>query len=175
MLEELPRFYEPILEMRAIVQAEGEQFDRLGAELADQFRQRFVSTATWGLGDWESELGIVPPAGQPVEQRRSVIRSKTRGFGKFSGRLLQSVAGAYDNGNLDIAFDAPSSTFTIRFASTLGLPPNLDDLKTALEAVMPSHLGVAYSYRYLSVQETQAMTIQQLQAHPLTDFAPFAG
>jgi hypothetical protein len=102
MLGELPSFYDSILEMRIIAQAEGDQVDQLRADIADQLEQRFVSTVTWDLPAWEEELGIVPPAGQPIDQRRSVVLSKMRGAGKFTGKLLKSVAESYANGEVDV-------------------------------------------------------------------------
>jgi hypothetical protein len=172
MLQELPALYGPILEIRVLNQAEGNKFDQLQEALTDLLNQRFVSTATWDLENWEEELGIVPPAGQPIEQRRAVVRSKMRGYGKFTGRLLKSVAEAYDNGTIDVSFDPPSSTFTIRFVSTLGAPPNIGDLKRAIEEILPAHLLVVYQYKYLLVNQIQAMTINELQMHKLSDFSP---
>lgn len=173
MLADLPEYYWPILEMRVLLQASGEQFDQLQSDLADQFAQRFVSTATWDLDAWEEELGILNSAGQPVEQRRAVIRSKMRGFGKFSGALLKSMAEAYDNGQIDVSFDAPSSSFTIRFASTLGNPPNIDSLMAAIAEIVPAHLLVNYTYRYLSIEEVEALGWLEMNDHALGDFAPF--
>lgn len=171
MLAELPVRYEAIHEIRVIVQAEGEQIDQLQADLADQLNQRFVSTATWDLSEWEEELGNVPPAMQPIDQRRAVVRSKMRGFGKFTGALLKSVAVAYDNGEIEVTFNAPTSTFTIRFVSTLGLPPNINDLKKAIEEIVPAHLIVSFSYRYLTIAEIEGMTIAQIEATTLDRFA----
>lgn len=173
MLADLPEYYWPILEMRVLLQASGEQFDQLKLDLADQFAQRFVSTATWDLDAWEEELGITSTAGQPVEQRRSVIRSKMRGFGKFSGALLKSVAEAYDNGEIEVSFDAASSTFTVRFVSTLGIPPNINNLMAAIAEIVPAHLLVNYTYRYLSIGEVNNMGWLEMNDHNLGDFAPF--
>jgi len=173
LLEELPGFYEPIRDFRVIVQAEGEQFDRLQADLEDQLAQRFVGSATWGLEAWERELSITPPAGQPIEQRRAVVRSRMRGYGKFTGRLLKSVAEAYDNGKIEVSFDPGASTFTVRFVSTLGAPPNIEDLMRAIDEILPAHLLIAYAYKYLTINQLQALTINQLQLRSLTDFKPF--
>ncbi|MFC3802724.1 putative phage tail protein [Cohnella sp. GCM10012308] len=173
MLEDLPGFYAPILEMRVLLQASGEQFDRLQTDIADQLAQRFISSATWDLDSWEEELGIVSAAGQPADQRRAVIRSKLRGFGKFSGALLKSVAEAYDNGQIEVSFDAPSSTFTVRFVSTLGMPPNINSLMAAIAEIVPAHLLVNYTYRYLSIGEVEALGWLEMNDHPLGDFAPF--
>jgi hypothetical protein len=173
MLQQLPALYEPILEIRVLNQAEGKMFDQLQEDLTDLLNQRCVSTATWDLDNWEEELGIVPPAGQPVEQRRSVVRSKMIGYGKFTGRLLKGVAEAYDNGSIDVSFNPPSSTFTVRFVSTLGAPPNIGDLKRAIDEIIPSHLVIVYQYKYLLVNQIHGvMTINELQTRKLSDFSP---
>jgi hypothetical protein len=175
MLSDLPQYYDSVLEMRVIAQVEGDQVDHLLADIADQLNQRFVSSATWDLPAWEEELGIVPPTGQPIEQRRSVINSKIRGYGKFSGQLMRNVAMSYDNGEIDVSFDPASSTFTVRFVSTLGQPPNISDLQAAIAEILPAHQLVTYTFRYLTISEVNSMTIQDIETHPLSDFAPFLG
>lgn len=172
MQGELPDYYSHVLEMKVIVQSEGEQFDQIQADLEDQLNQRFVSTATWGLADWEKELGIVSPVGQPISQRRSVVRSKLRGIGKFSGRLLKNVAEAYDNGTVDVSFNPAAGTFEVQFVDTQGIPPNLDDLKAAIDEIIPAHLTVEYEFSYLLIGDVHGvMTIGELMATPLNKFA----
>ncbi|SDJ92933.1 putative phage tail protein [Paenibacillus naphthalenovorans] len=170
MLGELPDYYEPILEMRVIVQAEGAKFDQLQADIEDQLNQRFVGTATWDLPNWEEELGIVPRAGQPIEQRRAVVQSKIRGYGKFSGRLLKNVAEAYDNGTVDVSFDPPTSTFTVRFVSTRGIPPNLNNIQEAIREIVPAYLVVSFEFTYLTWDEldSKAFTWDMFDAQGFT-------
>lgn len=163
MLGELPGYYEPFFEMRVIAQTEGVRFDQLQTDIEDQLNQRFVSTATWDLPEWEAELGIIPPAGQPIEQRRAVVRSKMRGYGKFTGRLLKSVAEAYENGLVDVSFDPPTSTFTVRFMSSVGTPPNINDLMAAVEEIKPAHQLLIYQYRYITYNELASMSWNEFQ------------
>ncbi|MFH5185714.1 putative phage tail protein [Paenibacillus sp. TAB 01] len=79
MLERLPDLYSTIYETRVMMQDEGTELDALKTQVSAAFDQYFVATATWGLERWEAEFGIVPAAGQPDDQRRSVIRSRIRG------------------------------------------------------------------------------------------------
>lgn len=163
MLEELPEFYEPIRETRALLQAEGLQFDALDSALYEALDQSFIDTATWKLQEWEREFGVEPDAGKPLDQRRAVVKSKIRGFGKFSAALLKNVAEAYDRGSVDVSFDPARAEFTIRFIDTMGTPPNLPDLQAAIEEVLPAHLVAAYAYRYLMLAEVEAMTLEQVE------------
>ena len=170
MLAELPGFYENVLEMRVLAEAEGLQFDQFWDAAEDSFRQQFVSTATWGLANWEAELGIVPPAGQPIEQRRAVVRSKMRGYGKFTGRLLKSVAEAYDGGAVDVGYTPVTGEFSVTFIDTRGIPPNLEDLKAAIEEILPAHLTVEYVFIYLDFGElnTSGTTFGDLDTSGMT-------
>ncbi|GAW29774.1 phage portal protein, partial [Carboxydocella sp. ULO1] len=39
---------------------------------------------------------------------------------------------------------------------TTGVPPNLDDLKTAVRAVVPAHLAIMYEYNFFIWDEWDA-------------------
>jgi hypothetical protein len=156
LLAELPAYYETIQEIRIITQTEGEKFDQLQTDIQDVLNQRFISTATWDIPSWEEEFGVVPPAGQPIDQRRSVVRSKMRGVGKFSGKLLKNVAEAYDNGTVDVSFTPALGEFTVTFVGTRGIPPNLGDAQSAILQIIPSHLVVKFSFTYLRWEEIDA-------------------
>lgn len=174
MLEALPDLYEEVYETRVLMAIEGKEIDDLTTNIADAFDQAYVDRATWGLAHWETVLGIQTDAAKPYDQRRSVIKSKIRGTGTVTLTLLKRVAEAYDNGTVEVTQQAALYQFTVRFVGTLGLPPNIDDLKASIESIKPAHLDVVYSFRYLSMSEIHnVMAIDQIQSRPLTDFAPF--
>jgi hypothetical protein len=173
MLHEMPGYYLASRVMRSLLEAQGGELDRLQQALDETLNQMFVGTATWGLDLWESEFGIPTDIDKPMEQRRSNILSKIRGTGTVTVKLLQSVAESFANGAIQVTEQPALYQFTIKFVDTFGLPPNLDDIKDAIEAIKPAHLAVQYSFRYVNVSEVQSMTVDQIQTHPLTDFAPF--
>ncbi|MDO3408557.1 DUF2313 domain-containing protein [Saccharibacillus sp. CPCC 101409] len=165
----LPGYYENSRIMRSDAETKGREMDLLYAALNETLGQFFVRTATWGLEVWERELGITVDPAKPVEQRRSVVESKLRGGGKFSGSLVRNVAVAYERGAVEVTFQPEEYGFTITFIDTIGLPPNLDDLKAAIEAVKPAHLDVHYQLRYLRISEIHnVLTITQMNQIPLT-------
>ncbi|MEK4053343.1 YmfQ family protein [Paenibacillus sp. FSL F4-0087] len=145
----LPSYYETSRVMQADMQSKGTEMDLLYQALDETLDQFFVRTATWGLDFWEQELGIETDHLKPVEQRRAVVESKLRGAGKFSGRLVANVAGAYAGGKVDVTFQPEAWSFTVSFVDTMGIPPNIDDLKRAIEELKPAHMAVEYEYRYL--------------------------
>jgi hypothetical protein len=173
MLSFLPGYYGRSRIMRSILDAQGAELDKLWEALDETLRQFYVTTATWGLEGWERELGIPADPEKPVEQRRSVILSKLRGIGSVTPQLLKSVAEAYDGGTVEVYAQPGSYRFTVKFIDTLGVPDNLRDLQAAIEEIKPAHLAVDYEYRYLLIDQVEAMTLDEIQNHKLTDFAPF--
>ncbi|WP_271751359.1 YmfQ family protein [Cohnella sp. JJ-181] len=173
MLGYLPGYYASSRVMRSLMESQGIEMDQLQRALDETLAQFFVDTATWGLNRWESDLGIATDPSKPLDQRRSLVKSKLRGTGTVTVALMRSVAESFDNGSIEVTQQPSLCTVTIRFVDTVGRPPNLDDIKDALNAIVPAHLAVSYSFRYLTVNEVNGLTINQMQSHPLTDFAPF--
>ena len=172
MFSFLPGYYETSRVMKADMNAKGAEMDLLFAALDETLQQFFVRTATWGLDRWESELGIVTDPAKPLEQRRAVVESKLRGSGKFSGRLVKSVAEAYDGGTVDVSFQPAEWSFTIKFVDTLGIPPNLDDLKAVIEEIKPAHLDVVYKFSYLLIRDIHnVLTLNEIEQTQLNKFA----
>lgn len=156
MLEYLPPYYETSRVMRALLQAGGSEFDKLRQALNETLNQFFVNTATWGLDRWEEELGLPITPDQPEAERRDKIISRLRGYGTATLYVVKNVAEAYDKGAIDIVEDHAAYTITIQFVDTTGVPPNLDDLKAAVRAVVPAHLDILYEFNYFLWQEWDA-------------------
>lgn len=172
--EYLPEFYLDVREMNELLETEGEEFDLLTERIEELLDQASPESATWALERYEKDLDITIDTSKPDDQRRSVIISKRRGYGKVSGTLLKSVAQAYSGGTIAVSVVPAERRINIRFIDTLGTPLNLDDLKDVLEVIKPAHMLLTYTFRYLLVNEVNGvMTINQLQQRQLTDFAPF--
>lgn len=135
---------------QAAFKVDGAELDTVAANNTDILNQCFVATATWGLKYWEQFLGIVVDETKDADYRRSVIVSKIRGAGTITVAMIQNVAESYENGEVDITEYPAQSYFTVTFVGTLGIPPNLDDLKAAIEAIKPAHLGVTYVFTYMT-------------------------
>jgi len=170
MLTYLPRYYETSRIMRAILQAEGIEFDKLRQALDETLNQFFVNTATWGLDRWEEELGLPITPDQPEAERRDKIISRLRGYGTATIYGVKKVAESYDKGTIDIVEDHAAYTITVQFVDTTGVPPNLDDLKAAVRAVVPAHLDIKYEFNYFIWDELdrKLWTWDQLDALNLT-------
>lgn len=172
MLSYLPEYYEHSRVIRADMYAKGTELDALDRALNETLDQFFVRTATWGLRHWEEELGIPVETAKPLEQRRSLVESKLRGAGKFTGQLVKKVAESYHGGAVDISFQPERWSFTVKFVDTVGIPPNLDDLRAVLEDLKPAHMAIEYEFNYLLIRDIDGvMTLNELEQVELKNFA----
>lgn len=167
----LPPLYENVLEMQLLTETEGVELDKLTVGLESVLDQFYPESATWALERYERDLQIPTNQAKPDDQRRSVIISKMRGSGKVSGSMLKNVAQAYESGGIEVSVDSGEYRIIIRFTDTLGLPPNLDDLKAAIEDIKPAHMTVEYRLRYLTIAEVESMTLEEIEQTGQDKFA----
>lgn len=170
MLENCPRYYETSRVFKSYLQVVGEELDSFKQGINEILDQFFVQTATWSLDRWEEELGLESYAGKPDDQRRSRIISKIRGYGTVTIALIKNVAESYVYGTVEVTEQPELYSFTVKFIDPRGIPPNLDDLKTAIEEIKPAHLAVQYEFTYSTWDElnTWGTTWGDLNALGLT-------
>lgn len=169
MLVMLPAIYDTD-NVRAVLDTKGKEFDALKTLLLFVIDQIFITSASgWGLDWWEKELDLPTVAGKPDDERRSRILSKLRGMGTVTINLIEVIAEAYDNGDIDIIDHPEDYYFIVKFISNRGIPPNLNDVKAAIEEAKPAHLEVLYEFTYLIWSELDAenTTWDQLDAKAL--------
>ncbi|MEH7389662.1 putative phage tail protein [Bacillus sp. JJ1474] len=152
-----------------IFKADSRQIDIFNASIEDIKKQLLIDTATWGLAIYEKELKIKTDLNKPLGERRSVIKSKLRGSGKVDHILIKLVADAYSNGDVVVSFNG---RIVVKFTSLYGIPPNLEDVKNALEDIKPAHLAIEYEFNYLLIKEIHNVkTLIEMDQIPLNKFA----
>lgn len=116
-----PMFYREVLEMRAILEAEGHVLDDSAKEIYRVLDNAFIDTADNAtIARLEKFLRITPEAGSSYEDRRRNIKIYFTGFGKISASKLKDMlfpfteteakitfAPADESGNNLLAFEIP--------------------------------------------------------------------
>lgn len=119
--------------------------ERLGTateeDVADLMEQFYLDTATWGLECWEKLYGIETDNTKDVSQRRMAVRAKIRGKGTTTVELIKNVSEAFVNGEVAVEEYNAEYRFKIEMISIVGIPPNMEDLKRAIEEIKPAHLA----------------------------------
>ncbi|WP_241674629.1 putative phage tail protein [Paenibacillus luteus] len=102
MHDYVPRYYEDIPVATNVLDREAAELAQLNADICDVLAQMFVDTSTWGLARWERIFGITTDIAKPIDQRRSVVKSRLRGVGTVTPAMIKSIAEAYSNGTVEV-------------------------------------------------------------------------
>lgn len=165
----LPLTLENSKTFKEIYRVQGIELDLIKDALKDLESQLNIDTATWSLGIYEKELGIKTDIDKPLNERRSVIKSRWRGTGKLDNETIKRVVDSFTNGDVDIGFNG---NILVKFNGMYGIPPNMEDVFKAIEDVKPAHLRVLYKYMYLFIKDINGvMTIGDLENTTLDKFA----
>jgi uncharacterized protein YmfQ (DUF2313 family) len=162
LLKKMPGFYENSGMMMNLFLVEDKEIQNLRDALESTLNQYFIESADTTIDRWEKEVGL-PKSNLPLEQRRSTIMSKLRGYGTVTVSKLRNVCAAYGNGDAQIIEKPSTYEFEIKFDSIMGIPPNMDDLKKVIEQIKPAHLGVTYVYTFLTMGELSSYDFSMSQ------------
>lgn len=117
--------------------------------------QLFVGSSDEWIPLWEKMYGIVPDS-ENIEHRRSRIISKMRGSGTTTTEMIKNVCESFYNGQVEIVEHFDQYSFDIVFLSSIGVPPNLQDMTAAIEEIKPAHLAYHYVITYRRHSELTA-------------------
>lgn len=109
----------------------------------DMDKQFFVSTATWGLDDWEEFLGIDTPTDGTYTERRNNILMKLRGPETVTNEFLTALINQYIPDKSGAVTDHPetySADFNIPLVDKASLLGIAKDVRTYI----PAHIGQVY-------------------------------
>lgn len=179
MHDYLPLYYAEISIAVNLIDQEALEIAALNGSIYDVLAQFYIDSATWSLARWERMFGLIPDEAKPIEQRRAVLKSRLRGVGTVTPELVESVAEAYANGDVDVAEDNDNGRVIITFTSIIGIPPNLADLETELRNLIPAHLAIDYVFIYITYGQIEGynVTYGDIEAAGLTfgDFETWEG
>jgi hypothetical protein len=154
----LPEFYQQIRDFREMMKTAGEEIGLLWNENDSVLKQFFVSTATWGLDLWESELGLATDSTKPVERRREIILAKLRGAGTTTKQMIKTAAAAFSGGEVDVIEFPLEHRFVVKFIGVKGIPPNMPGFIAMLEQIKPAHLVYSFEYTYTTWDMLKSLT-----------------
>lgn len=158
----MPKYYRTSKVIDNLNNSNSIELNNFYKKLDDVLNQFFLDTADYTLDRWEKELGLEINNNLSTEFRRSRIKSKLRGQGTITVKLIKNVAESFSNGEVDVIEDNPNYSFTVKFVGTKGVPPNIADLQKAIEEIKPAHLAVKYEFVYTLWNEVKAITWGQV-------------
>ena len=116
----------------------------------------------------EKEFKIKSTNDMTLEDRKTFLLSILRGIGVTNVERLKIIAQSYECGDIEVIQNYSSYSIIIKFVSLLGVPKRINDLKMAIERVIPCHLGVSYEFKYNILQDLLPYTLQEFVDKGLT-------
>lgn len=149
MLSCLPLFERRLKVFQEIISAEAREFRYL-EHIQNVIEQNLdIDTAIEALPIYERDLGIETNKLLPYTQRREKIKAKNRSiFDQTSKRHIQDVAAAFSNGEVDIVGTDTPGVYQVVFVGTIGIPHDIEGIKQAIDAIIPAHLELVYTFLY---------------------------
>ena len=120
------------------------------------------------LSKLEKEFKIKPDGEMTLEDRKDFLLSILRGIGVTNVEKLKNIAKTYECGDIEVIQNYSSYSIIIKFVSILGIPKRLNDLKKAIEKVVPCHLGISYEFKYNILNDLTPYTLQEFVDKGLT-------
>ena len=128
----LPPYYDDNKTMIELQDILSEYSDDGEVALQKVVDESFVNTAKETLDRMEEILGLPYQTETEVQYRRERIRAKLLGQGTTTVALVKQVAEQFANGTVDVTEENEQYNVIITFTGTIGIPPALASLKTAL-------------------------------------------
>jgi uncharacterized protein YmfQ (DUF2313 family) len=153
----LPNYYSTSKVITDITNAQDLELKKFSDKIGQTLNQFFIDTSDFTLERWEKELGLTINNSKPKDYRRSVIKSKIRGHGTVTVKLISNVCESFSSRKAEVIENNSDYSFTIKFVETHGQPPNFEDLKRAIEEIKPAHLGVNYNYEYITWEDLTSL------------------
>ncbi|WP_053374265.1 putative phage tail protein [Paenibacillus sp. FJAT-27812] len=175
LMNDLPSFYHPILEMQVIQNQLGGELGKQSADIEEAFEQYFVRSATWGLARWEKVLGLGSDSSLPDARRRESIIAKLRGAGTTTKAKIIQTAFAFSGGEVNVIEYPAESRFEVVFVGTKGIPPNMAGFIRMLEDIKPAHLAFSLKYTYTVWNQIGTMNWQQANSKTWSELRVYEG
>lgn len=170
LIKKLPQYYHKSKVANDLLSTIQEELDLFDKRINETLNQFFIINSTTHIARHEKELGIKVDESKDINYRRSVILAKRRGASTTTIEMIKNVARSYTNGEVEVIEDSEHYTFTIKFISILGIPPNIDDFKNAIEEIKPAHLKCLYEFSYMTWNDIDSynLTWNKLDSLDLT-------
>lgn len=147
-----------------LLAALGKQVEKIQFARDDIKLQCRPATATWGMSKHEREWGLPVDTSKPIDQRLAAYRSRRRGVGSTTEETIKNIANSFYNGEISIIQHKKEFWIEITFASQIGIPPNMDDLKATISEIIPAHMEVVYMIIWNTQSLLKKYTHRQLAA-----------
>ena len=165
----LPTFIAKGNIIKDIYESQQAEIDLLNNDIQDLINNLFVETATWALEKWEKKYNIEINLDDTLENRRSRILARMVSKGQpFTKETIEIISNQFTNGDVEVIEHLEDDYFIVKFVSTMGIPPKIQDVYDAINEIKASWLDVEYEFKYNILQDLLPYTLQEFVTKGLT-------
>lgn len=145
-----PRFYDRFYEMQEILKAQGRILDDIEIAFEIVLNNMFINYMDEDtVSDLEAFLNIIPLNSQSLSDRKKVLTSHFKGYGKLSASTIKETSAAY-NLEAETLFDERDEEGNFILRIKLHVPRDSDNISDYVENIkildvrIPAHLKKIY-------------------------------
>lgn len=167
MLNSLPPKAADMKQTREQIYAIYPEIEIVLRDIEDTVKQYFVETASSALDRYERDLGLEPASSLEDAQRRERILAAIISGGTCTVKMLKDTIMRVGGRAVTVTEDAENYTVKISFTDVYGIPRYIDDIKAAVQRIIPAHLTVEYEYMYKLLMEYFDFTVEEMHSSTL--------
>ena len=135
------------------------------AAVRSVYDQLSPQTATWGLARWEEITGIVPTAGQTLEERRAAVVAQLCSRGTTNAEAIERLAQSLTGYGATVVEDYDDYSFELTFLGEEEgfVAIDLTLLYASVETIKPAHLQFKVHHVTWADIEAGSMTWEMLE------------
>lgn len=142
----LPAFLGNDPTFKAWLDTQSAEHKRGWLAIIDAWKQFYVQTATWGLAEWETFLGIPTDERLSDVVRRSAIIAKLNGTAAVTKEFLERTVNSFTTDKSSRVVDHPDQ-YSVDIYLPNGGVLSFEEMDKAIRTFMPAHIGWKYIYQ----------------------------
>ena len=87
----------------------------------------------------------------------------------FTKETIEAIANQFTNGSVEVIEHLESDYFTVKFVSTKGIPPKIQDVYDAINEVKASWLDIDYEFIFNTVHYLRQYTVRELRRYTVEE------
>ena len=171
ILRYLPEFLAKDKTFRATNDADSREHDTIRIDLQELLDQFYITSATYGLADWEDLVGIETDPALDLDARRQAVMAKLQNPESVTRRFLERVINQYIPGKSGTVTDHPE-TYSTEVDIPLLKKQALSKVTESIRTYIPAHIGPFYKGSTTATTENHVAflisTAKTVEVYPAT-------
>lgn len=154
LIDNLHKYYRKDKYITGLMDSGDIELEKIKTKIKNLRKEHFFDTMSLeGVGVYERQLNFETTGA--LEDKRQQVEARWKTTGKCDLELLKAIALSWNDGEVEISF--VDGNIEIKFASTIGVPSDIEGLKKAIEEAKPAHLGINYTFKYRTFGMVKAL------------------